>query len=333
MRSQSTLKNSALTLALTVVASTLAACSPALHFTEVEKPNIEVFETSSKFSSYSVKPLDIVWVIDNSGSMGEEAAHVRTNLAAFLGVVQTGTALRMALISAKGNSGTNVSIPAGAELNPNFLHIEKTVGSTDPVQIAASALCPSQPSATSKCKDSKITSYTDVRSKLLNFLRPDSKKVFVFVTDDESNLPAATFISVFKEAFPGETPTTFGFVGLGASSPCQARAGTVYKSLADLTGGAVFNICDASWTSRFATLAENVVKLASDEIKLPAAVLEAFSTGKILTVEVGGRLMHAAQYVIENGIIKFDPEAVAGIESAQVRITYSLPEPEPVQPK
>lgn len=103
--------------------------------------------------------LDLVWAIDNSGSMSEEAAIVRANFQSFLQGVSSRADLRLALLSSPqrssqgplaGNgfggftafatpSDTGVTLPS---MGSNFIQIPSSfVGSTNPLAMAAAASC------------------------------------------------------------------------------------------------------------------------------------------------------------------------------------------------
>src|SRR5205814_3309103 len=86
------------------------------------------------------RPADIIWVIDNSGSMSSEIAAVRANMNAFAAALQgAGVDARVVLISSDstGYLGICVDAPLGSgncpddSKPPQFLHVNQVVGSND----------------------------------------------------------------------------------------------------------------------------------------------------------------------------------------------------------
>lgn len=282
-----------------------------------EDPNntVQEFTAIVKATSNGQKPVDLTWVIDNSGSMSEEAAHVRTNLGQFINSVASRSDLKMAVISASGSTGQAVSLPANA--GPNIIQVNQTVGSLNSLAIAAINFCPN--TDTVGCAAAKNSSNSIVKKMPAGFYRNNSKKVFVIVSDDNSTMSASNFQKAFEESFPGETATVFGFVGLGASlSPCQAKTGAQYQSLTASTGGAVFNICEADWSSKFNFLADSIVYLSYNAVTLPQQNIT------ILEVYLDGKRLNSSEYTAANGNIVIDQTLLQGLQQAEVRVRYQL---------
>lgn len=231
--------------------------------------------------------VDIVWVVDNSGSMKEEAEHVRKNVASFADQVKKRANVRMALVSRKGNSGTAVSLPSGSD----FFHIDQEVTSWDGILLAASALCASGSKASPSCRDidnanlikphnnqenpqAEINDSKKVRGKLRDFLsREYSKKVFVFVTDDNSSWSYERFLAIARENLQGQTPMVSSFIQLPNSKKnCGHAVGKAYMDLASRTGGKVYDICESDWISTFDQLASDVEREIETVFELPKGV-------------------------------------------------------------
>ena len=278
------------------------------------------FETTATFNQTLTSPLDIVWVIDNSGSMDAEAAHVRNNFLNFIDSVKAFTDLKVGLLSTSDTTANGVTIPV---TGANYLHIDQKVESHDALKLAGTAFCPTAPAAGSACAEMRqgvsSAKLTKVAGKLQGFLRNGSKKAFVIVTDDESQVTAARFRASFKEVFPGEEPIVYGFISYSAAlSPCRAAEGLVYQTLANDTGGATFNVCDADWTQTFQQLASNVIRIAAQPIVVPDDV----RTGTIVSVELDGRLLTAGQYWFTAQGLVFDPQLTKNLTTVSVKIRY-----------
>jgi len=132
------------------------------------------------------RPVDAVFVIDNSASMGEEIAAVRANIdrdfAAIVG--ESGVDLRVVLISRYGTAGTDVCIEpplsaascaAGlaATNGPRFFHYSQEIGSNDGL-----------------CQVLETLDHADGDGRAPNgwidWLRPESQKAFVMFSDDQT---------------------------------------------------------------------------------------------------------------------------------------------------
>lgn len=262
-----------------------------------------------------VRPLDIVWIVDNSGSMSTEAAHVRTNLTNFVQRLSSVNDVQIALISTIGDTGTATRLPA---TNLPKLEINQNVNSNDALMILQSAICPAS-GGPSACGALPAT-YAAVRGRLNGFLRQNSQKVFVIVTDDESRIAQTAFKTVYDSIYSPTSLNVFGWIGLGAAeSSCQAATGSQYMALAQATGGQFFNVCDNDWTARFNQLASNVVTLVMDTISLPQEILHART---IFKVTLNGRELSASDFSFSNTGIILSPSVRQGLTSADISIEY-----------
>ena len=243
----------------------------------------------SKTTEPGLAAVDIVWAVDGSGSMSDEAQRLQDNIQAFVdGIAAAGVDTRVVFLSQ-----TDL-VPAGSQLaqGGNYLWLEDMVDSTNAL-------------------DRLIARYPDYQG----FLRPDSHVHFIIVTDDESDymglgtptaradafqsdmdgllsneytihavaspgaeneLPCAPesiapevvqccrdyILSLFIvlpagcDAYPEVTALTCPFMG-GA-----ARNGVTYFMLADRTGGVGTSICAEDWTNVFGSLQDAVVASA-----------------------------------------------------------------------
>jgi hypothetical protein len=217
-------------------------------------------------------PVDIIWVVDSSGSMDNEAKRVQDNLNGFSDAMgKAGVDYHVVMIT----SSSFVKVPPPLGTSPNYLFIDRMVNSNEPLQ----ALLAEYP-------------------KYSSFLRPLAITHFVGVSDDESDLAAVDFYTQmsmklghgFKfHAIASEkvTPTftnpegacqTTGFPPEGAAAP-----GIQYYKLADATGGLKFSICTADWSGLFKTLTAAVAVAAKlpCTFKLPVPDMGTVDPGKV----------------------------------------------------
>jgi hypothetical protein len=234
------------------------------------------------------KPIDIIFVIDNSGSMTAEIigvqANINTNFAQIIGA--SGLGYRVIMLAKHGSATANQSICIQAPLSGN-------ASCTPP---------PALPSNTANFfhYDVEITS-TDSYAKILNtynltdannfapggwsgWLRPQAFKVFVEITDDNASMTAANFEAALFAKLPAHFGTaanrnyTFhtiaGVVAKAVAAdaylPTEAvvttkcasavNVGANYQPLSILTGGLRFPVCDPNlYNTVFKKIADGVV--------------------------------------------------------------------------
>jgi hypothetical protein len=169
-------------------------------------------------------PVDVIFVIDNSGSMSDEIAQVRQNInrefAAL--VTDSGVDFRVIMLSHYGGSGTDVCIEpplsgsacsAGLEAtnSPTFFHYNLEIGSND-------ALC--QVLASFDRPDASMRATLGWQEAL----RPDAQKQFVLISDDSAHCAyrsGETYVEIGAAAAdPFEDALTF-HKALLARSPEQ----------------------------------------------------------------------------------------------------------------
>lgn len=209
-------------------------------------------------------PVDMIWVLDGSVSMRDERVSVINNLSALAGVLDEKRAdVRVVLL---GGEDVCVGPPlgtAGCGDSDRYRHVVARIGN-----------------------DNTLTTVIDRYADYQSFLRPESRRVLVAVSDDNPN-PSPT-----PEWPNGVTPHAFdvklralnpaferyifhsivGFSDDGGSHPngCRGarRQGDVYLELTDYTRGLKFSVCNSradAWRNFFEDVGNSVVGL----VKLP----------------------------------------------------------------
>lgn len=192
-------------------------------------------------------PADIVWVIDNSGSMELEEARVQDNMNAFAEqIADSGIDYRVVVITDRDH----VRVPPPLGGSDRLLEIDREVGSNDPLQIV-------------------LSTYPQWQG----FLRPDSVKHFVAVTDDESDLSQAEFERQVAALDDPGYPAGFVFHAVVAesppwdwNSPCfilAAAIGATYIGLQEDHGGVFYSLCESDWSPLFDALSGSVASLSA----------------------------------------------------------------------
>lgn len=284
--------------------------------------------------------IDVVWVIDNSGSMTEEAQQVRNNFQTFVNSVQSRSDMHVALLSksAGSNSSSMSSASTGVTLPSTALaaggrQVDAWVGSFDPLALLAASICAAGTTTLPASSDDAFITLADERlvaggticgqainidpfemelapaafGKLHDFFRPQAKKVFVIVSDDNAQaVTAANFVSLVKPDLGGQTPTIFGFVGISENSSCSiSNVGDDYKALASQTGGAVFDMCAVDWSANFSKLGDNLAALAQSQFTVKAT-----SVASVTSVSVDGKPLAMSAVKVSGSVVTVDPTAM-----------------------
>jgi len=188
----------------------------------------------------TLRPVDIVWVVDSSGSMGNEAARVQENMNRFATDILVG-GIDPHVVVITNPDYVTVPPPLGGDPE-HYRFVDQGVGSHAPLLRLLS----------------EWARYSD-------FLRPDAVTHFVAVTDDESDISAAEFDAQITMLLGHEyTFHSIASEDTGGGRECSGAAdvGRQYYTLSDMTGGLKISICTTDWTSVFAELAAHVTETA-----------------------------------------------------------------------
>jgi hypothetical protein len=199
---------------------------------------------SSAMASEFERPVDILWVIDNSGSMSAEESRVQNNMNGFASsIAGSGVDYRVIVITDLGH--VNVPPPLGG--GPRYLGVNVGIGSNDALE--------------------KLVQYYPAYKA---FLRPASVKHIVVVTDDESDWSKATFEAQLAALTGPGFGNDWRFHAVVAEDPpynvsshcftLAAAVGATYIQLQQAHGGQFFSLCDSNWSPLFATLAQSVTQ-------------------------------------------------------------------------
>lgn len=192
-------------------------------------------------------PADIVWVIDNSGSMELEEERVQDNMNAFAeAIAGSGIDYRVVIITNRDH----VRVPPPLGGSDRLLEIDREVDSHD-----------------------ALTLVIDTYPEWQDFLRADAIKHFVAVSDDESDMSQAEFERALAALDDPGFGDGFVFHAVVAesppwdwNSPCfilAAAIGATYISLQEDHGGVFYSLCESDWSPLFDTLSGSVASLSA----------------------------------------------------------------------
>ncbi len=270
--------------------------------TKVLPPNVRV----DAYSQESASNIDVLWVIDNSGSMAPRQENLAKNFQSFMDVFQkSGINYRLAVTTTDtfkekgelvGNPkvlspttpnvastfANNVRVgingsPYEAGLEAAWLAVDDQAKKNAP-KLVARDMCKTN---CNRAMDPATCAANCDKANPIDFLRPEAYLYLVFVSDEEDRSPQdVRFYWRSFETAKGigndGTVTTAAIMGDVPSNGCGATPGSRYKALSDLTGGEVGSICDTNFSATLRKLATNAVglkrKFALGDMPDPASI-------------------------------------------------------------
>jgi hypothetical protein len=237
------------------------------------------------------QPVDIIITIDNSGSMDDEARAVEDNLNVNFAAIleQSGIDYRVILVTEhRERDAQDTAVCIASPLSSlaacpsdvpgpsdRFFHYATEVNSRNSLEVLLETF-----------NGEGEDDFGLAPRGWSEWLRPEAKKTFLEITDDDSNVPAIEFVSALTALAPeqfGVDPSQLGFVwhsivGLAERAtatepyepgdPIETRectgdvfnAGSTYQELSRLTGGLRFPICEfGGYDSVFRSIATDVL--------------------------------------------------------------------------
>ncbi|MEW6432584.1 MAG: vWA domain-containing protein [Myxococcota bacterium] len=238
------------------------------------------------YAQQAASKIDVLWVIDNSGSMAPRQDNLARNFQAFINeFTKNAIDFRIAVTTTDifKEAGAFVGNPKVlAPTTPNLINAfaaNVKVGiAGSPYEVgmeAARMSIEKQKTANAalvdtckrSCPTSNPSCLVDCETKtVFPFLRPDAYLYLVFVTDedDKSSQDVRFFYRYFETAKGvgnDGTVTTAAIMGDVPTNACGATPGAKYQALSALTGGEVGSICDDNFSATLKKLASNAVGL------------------------------------------------------------------------
>ncbi len=249
----------------------------------------------------SAAAADILFVIDDSGSMGSHQQNLSKNLEAFLNAVPQ-TYLQVGVITTSANESSFYPkhkpghLINGIHKSSDPLFVEKlkktllvgTSGDASEQPFASLSLALSEPL---------------ISTVNAGFLRPNADLYIVFLTDtqDQSKMDETELYNQIKTLKVQQPITTLAAMVLKKDSTCPGETGEIEKippkiqNFVGLTGGSVFSICDDFSKSladaiKVSVITENTLTLVGTEnLKKPV-----FST---IQVEINGKSFYPGDII------------------------------------
>jgi hypothetical protein len=236
-------------------------------------------------ADFVTMPSDIIWVVDQSGSMDEETAYVQSQINSFVNLIAASNIdYRVTMIAISDSGSNRICVPSplsngSCGNNTNFRLVNQRIGSHDgPSRFI-----------------SRYSSYSD-------FLRLDSQKHIIFVTDDESSISATSFTTMLGSLQPQGMFANYkvhaiyaygnGTNGCDGAFGEGAAEGTVYTTLVANTGGARGVICNNDWTTVFNDITAAVISgsQVACELNVPAPATGTLDPNQVnVKYQMGGQ--------------------------------------------
>lgn len=212
--------------------------------------------TESKAADPTTAPADIIWAVDQSGSMNQETAYVQSKINDFAKAIGNSNIDYHVVMIAATSGGNSICVPAplsdgNCGNSTRFRLVNQKVESNDALNL--------------------IINHYD---KYSDFLRLSATKHFVVVTDDNATDSPMNSAAAFTNKLATLQPSgmfakwifhsiyafgTIPFVGCIGAFGTGAAFGKVYEDLVKQTGGAQGEICLGDWTPVFNAITTAVI--------------------------------------------------------------------------
>ncbi|MBX7099894.1 MAG: VWA domain-containing protein [Myxococcaceae bacterium] len=260
----------------------LAACRPET-LTKTLPPDVRV----DSYAQQAASRIDVLWVVDNSGSMAPRQENLAKNFQSFIDLFTRGEVdFRIAVTTTDifkekgafvGNPkiltpktpgvvaafASNVKV--GITGSPYEAGLQAAKMSLDAQAAANAPKLSMRESCLSGCQGVQTCTDACNAKSGIDFLRPDAYLYLIFVSDeeDESSDDVRYYWRSFETAkgIGNDGTVTTAAIKGPKDNTCGAAAGERYQALSDLTGGQVGSICDASFADTLKKLASNAVGL------------------------------------------------------------------------
>ena len=286
--------------------------SPEIITTQVGIGDVEKWFSQS-WQQKELSILDVLWVIDNSGSMNPFQQNLSTNIGSFMAAfIATGADYHMAVITTDDpifyNIISNSSINPELELANQVVTGVNGSGMEKGIEMAYRSLS------------------TGMAAPGGAFFRTEAKLVVIFVSDepDHSHL-WTTYINFFDALKPSGKFLPYGVIGdvpdgcfyNGSGWQRHAQSGLGYWDLINHYGGSWFSICATDWGVQLQQLANEVTNQRSFPLDEPDPIEDT------IEVRVNGQLTTEWQYDSSDNAVVFNENSIPESEQT-ITIDYAI---------
>lgn len=276
--------------------------------------------------------VDILFVVDNSGSMAEEQVGIGNKINGFLDKIKT-LDWQIAVTTTDASANTiddgNVSRPWG---DGQFRPFDSVTGnqfvmrSTQTGAAAAQTMLSNaiqmgiKGSGDERGINATYRAIQRATSPSVNkdFFRTDSKLAIVLISDEDecstgsstcagvnpSNSVPANLVSLISSQFGGSKSFTFNsIIYIPGDTTCTTggNQGNTYKQMSTLTGGVIASICSNDYSTPLSIIGNRVVNLVN-EVTLSCKPIDINKDGKVdLQIKLGDGTILSSGFTI-NGL-------------------------------
>lgn len=247
-------------------------------YVEVEVPVNEGIIWIDSFTQYmSIDGIDILWVVDRSGSMSMHDAELVAGVEAMLAALPVAD-WRLVMISAD---------PAHAVLSNEFPLVPGDDAADAQAMLATLSSAPYEEGFNA------VYQYMNNNPYALTWMRPEAGLLVVFVSDEEEqsydNYPAVSDFmgwymmqrmgSVFMASIINHDPIT----SLCTYPPSPYDVGDRYIEATNMLGGVIMDICDSDWSPGVTDATNSIEPIEQVELthKAEADSIRVFINGSL----------------------------------------------------
>lgn len=258
---------------------------------------------------------DILWVIDNSGSMRTFQTRLSANMSNFMTYINaTGNVnFRMGFIT------TDYHILVAPFIDNNTPNVNATAANiVDSIGINGSGTERGLQQSLKALEHFHLTG---------TFLREDANLIMIFVSDEHDYSPLTTsdYINGYLNYKPSEKIKAYAVIG-DPPQGCESTNGmwgvnahfaASYYEVAMHFGGSWYSICDYDWSTNMTNLAQDITIKSAFELDAPDPIIET------IEVYVNGQLVPSGwNYDASNNWVKFDSSHIP-TGGQTIRIEYA----------
>lgn len=298
-----------------------------LHYQKEEKPPVLFVEHKIKELQGENK-VDILWIIDNSGSMGDDHDNLINNMDFFLNeFTKSHLEWKMGLISTSTYEAPKLGFTPGTELNfqtPNGINVFRNA-------VAKLGTSGSGSEAVFDPLVNTLKKYTD-------FARPNAMLAVIMVTDAVDQSTSSTYKAALDQltitkgnlrralAYGVLGPTDFGCVDNAGEGEWE-YAGSSYEPFIQALHGKTYPLCSPDFGKNLAEMGKDLVKqiqharIYLTERPIPASI-KVFCKGEEV---LGGDESEGGHWTYDfelNAIVFSDTNFAPG-DDEFVRVEYS----------
>ena len=284
--------------------------NPVIATSQVGVGNIEEYY-SDVYIQEEIPVLDVLWVVDDSGSMSRHQTNLASNINLFVNVfMSSGADYHMAVITTSDSQ------------------IGSVITSSDPDPSAALAQQVMVGITGSGLERGLVMSYLALSSSTSagpgsSFFRNDSSLVVIYVSDEPDFSAASwySYVMFFDSLKPAGKFIPYGVIGdkpAGCTvGPINAQYGGGYWDLIDYYGGDWYSICATDWGDQLQDVAENITSRRIFDLSNSDPVEET------IEVRINGQIVSEWTYDATGNSIQFDSDHLPEPGST-IEINYAV---------